>query len=152
MSSHPRPWCGPSSLWLPASTCWGESSSSPCFGKGMQDLLSPKNSTNRPNFLMAAQNATDSTDAAGRKGAMYTRWTCGNLGDASLSLGGFWWQIQWTVKLSSRQTLIGSRWEAQEPHFVEGCKVTSHWRKQVCKHCKDIPCLSHIYLTTIKIN
>ena len=98
----------PSSLWLPASTCWGKSSSSHCFWTGMQRLLSPTSSvsTNGPNFHMVAQICP--TQQAGR-GAMNTRWTCGSgsLGGASLALGGFLWQTQRTIELSSRQTVIG---------------------------------------------
>ena len=66
-------------LWLLANTCWGESSSSPCFWTGTRHLLSPTStiSTNWPNFHMAAQ--IQPTQQAGRgaqqagRGAMCTR-------------------------------------------------------------------------------
>ena len=68
-TSHPP---HPSSLWLPASTCWGESRSSHCFWTGTRHLLSPTStvSFNGPNFLMVAQIRP--TQQAGR-GAMCTR-------------------------------------------------------------------------------
>ena len=56
MSRPPRP----SSLWLAASTCWGESRSPACFRSGTRHLLFPSTShgtvsTNGPNFHMEAQ-------------------------------------------------------------------------------------------------
>ena len=140
MSCPPRP----SSLCLPASTCWGESSSFPCFWTGMRHLLSSTStiSTNGPNFHMTAQ--IRSTQQAGR-GAICTRWTCGSgsLGGASLSLGTLRWQTKRSVKLSSRQTVIGVLLRRASAHCTEGCKMTWRWRKQgVQRYATFIPYLS----------
>ena len=146
MNRPPRP----SSLWLPASTCWTESHSSPCFCQwtGTRHLLSPTNtvSSNGPNFHMAAQ--IQPTQQAGR-GAMCTRWTCGSLGGAGLSLMGFQWQTQRTVELSSRQTVIRVTLRRKRRTARKGAKWLGIEESRVCK---DIPCLSHTYLTTTKIN
>ena len=54
----------PSSLWLPASTCWGEPSSFPCFWTGTQHLLSPTSTVST-----IPHGSTDSSKGAGRKGS-----------------------------------------------------------------------------------
>ena len=64
----------PSSLWLPASMCWGESRSSPCFWTGTRHLLSPTStvSTNGPNSYLAVLAQIRPTQQAGW-GAMCMR-------------------------------------------------------------------------------
>ena len=68
---HDEPSACPSSLWLPASTCLGESCCSPCSQTAMLHLLSPAStvSTSEQNSHTAAQIHPAPQTLSGRKGS-----------------------------------------------------------------------------------
>ena len=75
-----------------------------------------------------------------------------SLGGASLALGGFLWQTrtQRTVELNSRQTVLGvllRRASAALRGRVQSLKGAKLLGIEDSRVSKDLPCLSHTYLT-----
>ena len=103
VSSPPRS----SSLWLPANSAGASPALPPVSGRE-RDIYYPYK-YRQHQWAKFPHGSTDSTYAAARRGSNVYEvnlWLW-QFGRASLSLGGFRWQTQKTVELSSRQTVSG---------------------------------------------